>query len=201
MRRGGLLAVVVATLIRLVSLEASEEGRAMITVKVTIEDLVGLRRDLLAPTIAEVDETFRAAGVQFVWTSPGSASDDAPSASCERLLRLIITDDVPPRAADLLRGDALGSAAPWSNQARVFYRRVASMAAGHPVAQSRILGHVISHELGHLLLASGHHTDVGIMRPAVDFHHIAFRRFTDEQIQVIRNRLATAGASCAIPNR
>jgi hypothetical protein len=200
MRRGSLLAVTVATLIRLVSLEASREGRAMMTVNVKIDDLVGLRQDLLVPTIAEVDDTFRTAGVQFVWTGPGFAPDDAPPASCGRFL-LTIANDVPHRAADVLRGEALGSAAPWSGQARIFYRRVASVAAGHPVAPSRILGHVISHELGHLLLASGLHTDVGIMRPAVDFRHIAFRRFTDEQIRIMRNRLATARTSCAIARR
>ena len=196
MRRGALIAATAAALIRLASLEASEDRRAVMTVEVKIEDSVGVRRDLLAPTIAEVDETFRPAGVRFVWTSGEFPSEDPSSTSCARVLRLLLTDDAPQRPADLLRGDALGSAAPWSGQARIFYRRVTAVAAQHPVAPSRIFGHVIAHELGHLLLASGHHTDVGIMRPAVDFHHIAFRRFTDEEIRDIRNRLETARSSC-----
>ena len=42
----------------------------------------------------------------------------------------------------------------------------------HPIALSLVFGHVISHELGHLLLLSGNHEDVGIMRSAVDFRRM-----------------------------
>ena len=190
MRRNGLLAVALTALIPLQSLEAFTESRAAIPVIVHLEDQVGLRHDLLREATAEVDETFRAARVRLVWTRPGVSVQDGV-ASCARVVRLTITEGPPPaRATDALAQEALGSAAPWAGQARVFYRRLSAAAAEHPVAASRILGHVISHELGHLLLSSGRHTDLGIMRPAVDFHHIALRRFTDDQARLIRSALA-----------
>jgi hypothetical protein len=86
----------------------------------------------------------------------------------------------------------VGDAASSRGVARVFYRRLLAASALHPVDVSVVLGHVISHELGHLLLPPGSHAAVGIMRPAVDFRQIAVRRFTDEQSKLMRVALANA---------
>lgn len=169
------------------------ESRATIPVIVQLDDLVGLRYELLRDATAEADDTFRAAGVQLVWSRDGHGSGEV-AATCARVVRLTIQEGPPPvPAGETRRDEALGSAAPWSGRARIFYRRITSAAAEHPVAPSRIFGHVISHELGHLLLESTRHADVGIMRRSVDFHHTAMRRFTGEEARLIRSSL-TAGS-------
>ena len=191
MRSRGLLALALTAFILPQSLEGFSEGRMAIPVIVELDDLVGLRYELLRDATAEADDTFRAAGVQLLWSRPGHDSGEA-TASCARIVRLTIQEGPPPvTAGETRRDEALGSAAPWSGRARIFYRRITSAAAEHPIAPSRIFGHVISHELGHLLLESTRHTDVGIMRPSVDFHHIAMRRFTEEEARLIRSGLTS----------
>jgi hypothetical protein len=46
--------------------------------------------------------------------------------------------------------------------AGVFHYRVKQL--GTTASEAAVLGHVIAHELGHLLLGTGHHSDGGIMK-------------------------------------
>jgi hypothetical protein len=52
----------------------------------------------------------------------------------------------------------------WGTYASVFFDRVETLAEGGVASPSEILGHVTAHEIGHLLLGSGQHSTVGIMR-------------------------------------
>ena len=52
----------------------------------------------------------------------------------------------------------------FGSQAVVFYHRVNELAADMDSYRSVALGHILAHEIGHLLLGSGSHSSQGIMR-------------------------------------
>jgi len=64
----------------------------------------------------------------------------------------------------------------------------------HHVAEHRdvvtVLGDVMAHELGHLLLPPGH-SSIGIMRPQIDMMSRTLATFTKDEAAEIRRRLAS----------
>ena len=73
----------------------------------------------------------------------------------------------------------------------VFFGRVERFARAQRVLSSTMLAHVIAHEIGHLLLPKGWHSDRGIMRGKWDRAHVndAVRgglTFTTDEIRIIR---------------
>ena len=82
----------------------------------------------------------------------------------------------------------------------VFADRVAVTARGSGLSISDLLGPVIAHEMGHMLLPHGH-SDQGLMRAAWnanDFRLAArgWLRFTTEQGELIQARLACGQNAC-----
>jgi hypothetical protein len=58
--------------------------------------------------------------------------------------------------------------------ASIFWRRVEELAKGLQVFQGLYLGHLLAHEIGHLLLADGGHSSAGIMRREWDLHDLSY---------------------------
>ena len=85
--------------------------------------------------------------------------------------------------------DALGFADPSVSRAHVVYDRVEALTARSPLSVASLLGDVIAHELGHLMLPSPRHSARGIMRSGVDVHPRALETFTDPQARQIVSRL------------
>ena len=74
----------------------------------------------------------------------------------------------------------------------VFYDRIAQVSEGNQLDSAALLGAVIAHELGHLLLPSGSHSTRGLMRAGWNRSDILTAdglRFTAEQGVRIRARL------------
>jgi len=74
----------------------------------------------------------------------------------------------------------------------VFYDRIAQVSEGNQLDSAALLGAVIAHELGHLLLPSGSHSTRGLMRAGwnrSDTLTADGLRFTAEQGVRIRGRL------------
>lgn len=87
--------------------------------------------------------------------------------------------------------DALGLANPTIRRAHVFYDRLAELNVKTPRTISSLLGDVIAHELGHLMLPPPGHSADGIMRPDLETKLWAMKTFTESQAQQIRTRLDT----------
>ena len=51
-----------------------------------------------------------------------------------------------------------------ASQASVFFEAAEELAAGHPTSKAQMLGYILAHEIGHLLLGEGSHSGKGIMR-------------------------------------
>jgi hypothetical protein len=85
--------------------------------------------------------------------------------------------------------DTLGFADPGVARAHVIYDRVEALTARWQQGVASVLGDVIAHELGHLMLPSPRHSTRGIMRSGVDVHVHALETFTDPQARQIVSRL------------
>ena len=57
------------------------------------------------------------------------------------------------------------------------------------MSASVVLGWVIAHEIGHLLLPANSHSKFGIMQASVDFRMAGLHVFTDRQADAIRAAL------------
>ena len=71
----------------------------------------------------------------------------------------------------------------------MFDDRIAALSIHSGIPHSTLLGRVLAHEIGHVLLPLNSHSLTGIMREAVDSTSRQIEFFTDAQAAVIRARL------------
>ena len=142
--------------------------------------------DVLVRAQAETARIYAAVGVRLVWTDPLSFFS--------RLTMMI----VPTSNLELTKGaaDAMG-AAPAADEgtgrlAYAFYDRIEASAQLHGADPAKVLGYVMAHELGHILLARGSHSAEGIMNGRwgefeMDLVAASLLRFTKAQATSIRS--------------
>ncbi len=88
--------------------------------------------------------------------------------------------------------------------AYVFYDRVETARGAQPGGLVDLLGLVIGHEIGHLLLPRGSHSPTGLMRERWHLHQLSLMdpgavRFTHGQAEHIRGRLGEGSARLELP--
>jgi len=164
-------------------------------IRIRVYNLAKVSPKILNEAEQETARIFGAAGIETAWQEcPCSGS----LGGRDFMLRIV------PRLFGSTRNpfqeDNLGFAAVDGDGgilATVFYHRVEARTRGGNT--SKLLGHAIAHEIGHLLLGSRAHTDRGIMRAywSRDYLKIIHRGqllFTTEQVNLIRTHL-TAGST------
>lgn len=166
------------------------------SVVVHLDDRAQVPPQDLARAKTEVQRVFHAIGVEVAWaerrlpvTAGGSRSAEGPS----RQLSVTLANnlDLPARGAT---GCALGLAAPAFASAWVFYNRIVDTSRQRPIDVAIVLGRVIAHELGHLLLPPGSHSNYGIMRADLDLGFVNPDRFTVDQGRRLRAGLVLPSA-------
>jgi hypothetical protein len=93
--------------------------------------------------------------------------------------------------SDHVEDGTLGQASRATGYAYLFYDRIRAVAALQNQDFTRVLGRVMAHEVGHLLLPYGSHSLEGIMRVTVDGRVNVLQRFTPAQVAAIKATLAT----------
>jgi len=179
---------------------------AIADLPVRVFDLTGQPENQRQNALDTASAVLATGGVRIVWMlcAPSRNNDticSEPLRHTERVVRLMPISPAWRRE----EGAALGAAVidDGSNSgvfATVYADRVSWLAARATIDPSTLLGHVIAHELGHLLLGRSH-TPVGLMRR--DWSVKALRRecpgdwqFTKEQIVMLSSvRLRTPGIS------
>jgi hypothetical protein len=157
-------------------------------ISVRIQDYTsGLTTDVIADTRGVVDHIYAEAGIEVRWKSA-----DAP----------LVVFIVPRQMADRFHkppnvlGFAVGTATVRGRVAYVLEHRVDELTRGYRLRKNAVLGAVIAHEIGHLLLPYRSHSAKGIMKAeltAADFRDALAGRllFTSEQAELLKARIGS----------
>jgi hypothetical protein len=134
---------------------------------------------------AIVDRIYSVGGVQFDWHS--STSSDAPLGGHKVSLVILPAAEArriqyPPDALGFTPG--LGSL--FGRLAYIIEPRVMAVSRGYGVQPAVVMGTAIAHELGHILLSTGHTRD-GLMRR--EYNQRDFRRVINGQITLTASQV------------
>ena len=149
---------------------------------------------------------FERAGVSVRWRKPTKKHER------EQIITVAITSNTPRK----FHPGALGYADPYAGQLkgvhiRIFFDRVESFATGLPRSSPfagrlvpSLLGHVLVHEIIHILEGSDHHSDEGVMKrhwTTEDLYQMSYRTlpFDPLDVELIQRGLAKSRPSYICP--
>lgn len=172
-------------------------------ITISIYNHAEVSRELLATAEHRAEQIFRRAGIAAVWAhcrvSEAEASRDQvcgdPLSPAHLALRILPqTMSAHFHFSDTTFGAAMLSPEGTGYYSYVFQDRVEQLARDSHMNQSEILGHVAAHEIGHLLLGSNAHSQMGIM--CANWYGRQLRSaamgtllFTPQESQLIRAKL------------
>ena len=155
------------------------------TAVVRVDNLVAIRPEDLRFAQDRAGAVFSGIGARIVWIDEDTAIRQRTTAT----FTLVLVGSDKSSEQTWLVADALGVAAPPVRRAHVFYDRIAALNVRTTGGILTILGDVMAHELGHLLLPPPGHSSGGIMRPNVDVRLAPPATFMKWQAAEIRCRL------------
>ena len=172
---------------------------ASLTIRVRVDNYTQASHDILAEAEREASRIFGEAGLKVVWLDcpPGHSAAvlqdtcQEPSGGTDLSLRIL------PTPRNKFQDTVFGFAA-HPGLASVYYDRVLRLAKSDNAEFELpiILGSVIAHEIGHLLLGSNSHCGIGIMQPrwgpeSVRKAMMGTLTFTPEQTKLIQAEMQT----------
>ena len=157
--------------------------RAAHHVAVAVCDLEGVPNVFIDLAQEVAGEVYRDAGVELEWAD----HDCHPG---EGVFAVHITSR--DMAGTLVSDHTIGFAETGTRVATVLYDRVKWFARRYHLNCGVMLGYVMAHELGHLLLPPKAHSAEGVMRAILDLHSASERqlRFTSQQAALILHNVA-----------
>lgn len=171
--------IVVAAALIAVRAAGAAETSPPATIRLQLRSEVKVPAEVLEASQREVARIFARSGFEVMWTG-----------AAPRFTVTIITDVL---GYDRAASPVMGMVSPTTNGpvARVFFRQVSAFARRYDVDPAAVLGHVIAHEVGHMLLSTPAHSLTGLMRgewDAAQMRNIARGglTFTDRQAHAIR---------------
>ena len=156
----------------------AEGPEAVQTLVLIVENKAAIPMDVLEGARAHVERIYRHSGIQIIWSAEGRK----PSPRDAMQLTVVIVPECFNRnicQSNSAMGSAVGAEGHGAKRAYIFADRVfililwgfvKRMPIVHP--EALIMGHVIAHEVGHLMLPSPGHTDDGLMRAELNLHSI-----------------------------
>ena len=199
----------ILTLIGIAQTAPAAQGEPLAIV-VHVDDYAAVPTKMLLRAESRANTVYTLAGVVTLWVNRAMPRErqserSAPAGPVGEHavhLRVIILSDEMTRKKlrDSPYGsDVLGLAQPapeLSNTvAFVFFPRLERAADRHVESTSDVLGHVMAHEVGHLILQPGSQSDIGIMRDTWQPNERRTPVFSIEQAATIQIRLSAARAS------
>jgi hypothetical protein len=179
---------------------AAGENADPSTIHVLLHDDAGVPAETVERARQEVSGVFRRSKISFEWISV-----DACAGSCF-IIRIVSKPIGAKSRNPNVVGIAPGTRELRGKLAFVFYDRIRVYSAELGLEASQMLGHVMAHELGHLLLPYGAHSVAGIMRPSWDRSQVTHAAagilaFTADQAVLIRERLQASASPIAHARR
>lgn len=185
------LAVSAALLTARAATAADAPERA--TIILHVDDFANLLPGDLNAAEQVARRIFVAAGIRTIWRY---GSNEAPNvAGALHLKVLLLSREMAEQkiAADGVGPTVLGQAAKACGRAYIFSHRVAALATRNQRDRADVLGRVIAHEVGHLVLPENSHSADGIMSASLDLRAgaSALAAFTPAQAVAIRQAVAS----------
>jgi hypothetical protein len=164
-------------------------GKRLPKVALRIYDFDQVDSNTMAEAREVASEIFRKAGLQVLWVECQLESRCASDADGPEFRLRIVSQSL---AEQMVSDDSLGFALPCAigDTTCLFYIfnwRIKAVANANYVEAGRLLGHVLAHELGHVLLGPNAHIRSGVMQhrlPVSETARILF--FTSQQAKSIR---------------
>ena len=187
----------------LASAQDSDRDARNPQIAVRLYDYARLPDHLLSGAEREARRILRKAGVATSWVRcplPGQAASGDPECDTSLTLTDFVLSILPREMAERLTRDhnvfgvAASSANGYATHARVFYHRVEELSERKHASRALLLGHLLAHELGHLLLGIHSHSNSGIMRvpwtrDQLQQAHHARLGFIDSEVRRIQDQL------------
>ena len=183
---------------------ACTDANRLPTIDILVLDYARLPRGVLMRAEEKVTLVYRSIPIETTWrharSSPNSAAPPtalSPDGSGLGITIAILSPIMVARHG--ASGDVLGATPRTIDTpgrlAYVFYHHVAALAGVRDVDEAQILGYVMAHEIGHMLLPVGAHTKTGIMRSGLNSRPLwslvyGVPSFSAREIDVIRGRVA-----------
>ena len=138
-------------------------------VNVSVFSDVQIPEEILALAEQRTSQIFSSAGVDVVWINCIHGPSTTPDQGCIRTygprdLVLRITSHVSRATSDAAFGVAWLAADGSGRYADVFWTRAQELRTNSNADLGRILGSVMAHEIGHLLLGANSHSVSGLMQ-------------------------------------
>ena len=166
-----------------------------------------VRTQLVTQAEQEATKIFRKIGVDTVWiecqsTEAGPKPECTPPSGPTHLSVRIVPWS--SKLGDAVFGTAFLSPKGGGTYCDVFYDSVEKLHRDWHVSLSRILGHTMAHEIGHLLLGTNAHSGMGLMRPNWQGQELwrierGTLLFTPEQARSMQNKLGSSTERTLIP--
>lgn len=138
----------------------------------------------------EATRIYKAADIKVVWVNPGAAESEAYAGALHLTVLLLNREMAQHKIdADQIPQNVLGQAGHATGRAYIFCHRISAVADTHGQDFATVLGRVLAHEAGHMVLPVHSHSDTGIMRATLDLSN-APQRFSLEQVAKIHETVA-----------
>ena len=165
-----------------------------LTITVRVYDLYGLPADERAKALALAGETLAHADVTAQWLDCRRDAGGVAPPACLAALKdgeLVLRFQRRTERGDHILGTAIVQDNGPSVLASVYAGSVAERSARTGVPVATILGRVIAHEIGHLLIGTNAHAPAGLMQATWNLRlpHADLWRFTRADAAKIRGRL------------
>lgn len=135
---------------------------AVFGIRVLVCDQAGLPRETLNEAQRLASLVFRETGIEVFWVDGGQSS----VAEADYVLRIHCCFE---KLNTRLHRRTVAFAPAGGRHVTVFWDRIRTEAAAGSHPETLMLGYVIAHELGHLLLPPGYHSPHGIMQDRLNY--------------------------------
>lgn len=177
---------------------AKTVGNQEVEITVLVQDSTRLSGSILKEAEQEASRIFRAAGISIAWVNCSVGSNRVDE-ECYRVpgptqfvLHIVATGKT---SSDLVFGLAFLDENGAGKYSDVFLDRIEAAHRTFGTDTSRLLGTIVAHELGHLLLGNHAHSYAGVMAPVwrgevLQREAMGFLLFTHDQALLMKRRLA-----------
>jgi len=159
-----------------------------VSIRVLVENPAAAPVGILAGAQSGATRIFQPARIDILWMKPG----DRECSDGVRIIRIVLPS---MKNADQyvqlehVDKNALGDANATASLIHIFWDRLAVSASHQGRDEAGLLGVVLAHEIGHVLLPGAGHSPTGIMQASVEIRMLAPLRFTVQQSEEMRRHI------------